>query len=676
MTKLTFNRVSSLINAPTTINGIITQIESAFDRVLFRDGTTPNQMTANLDMNNKRIYNLQMPQSDTEPARLQDINGLVDYVGLQNAKNTAVAAAAAASTSETNSAASAAASAASAAAAAATFASLDFKVIASGSATASTTPGVFTNFYLKENGTGTKKGGGLLIYDSASSATVNNGTVFSTATIGRFIRPVDGILHTNWFGIVDSAVTDQSAKFQDFINEAIANRYTAYIDPGYINCNGAQIYLNTTWAGNTARPGGGSGGTAAGGPLAGFRLTGANRRYTQIGKALIHVGAIGAYGADGLASGAISLEEFHMDKGGICLWSTEAATMLKNIRIMVGPTCSTPFNVPSTGTPGTIANTGYTTNAGIFAYGTNQLNLLGTRVECPTTETSLNYIGALFDANTNTCWNGGGVNLCGKGVVVKQTGLEFSQVAQNFVMRDCHFESNIQETLFVEDIRGCRIQGHFRGSDTVSNGNWDRANYPLLRFGNASSSKVAYGVTVHDSYFVGKSDLNATAINFEYVQEGSIFDNAIITFVNGVNLSSNATLIYPVIRNNFVSVTNDVVRDPISTYSLAPEAERVPYTLADVSNITWRVNSAPKAKLTLATASARTINAPIGAAEGLEYTIVINKSNASGSVNWNAAYVWPSATAPNITAMSTSQTCVCRFYYNGTSMLGSYTIYG
>lgn len=74
MTKLTFSRISSLINAPTTINGIIAQIESAFDRVLFRDGTTPNQMSGNLDMNSKRILNLPYPGSSTEPVRVQDFS--------------------------------------------------------------------------------------------------------------------------------------------------------------------------------------------------------------------------------------------------------------------------------------------------------------------------------------------------------------------------------------------------------------------------------------------------------------------------------------------------------------------------------------------------------------------------------------------------------------------------
>lgn len=82
MSKITLDRVASLTNAPTTLNGIITQIESAFDRVLFRDGTTPNQMSGNLDMNSKRILNLPAPTSNTEPFRLLDLNSAITTLNL------------------------------------------------------------------------------------------------------------------------------------------------------------------------------------------------------------------------------------------------------------------------------------------------------------------------------------------------------------------------------------------------------------------------------------------------------------------------------------------------------------------------------------------------------------------------------------------------------------------
>lgn len=48
------------------------KIESAFTNTLSRDGSTPNQMGANLDMNSNRIINLPTPQASTEPLRVQD----------------------------------------------------------------------------------------------------------------------------------------------------------------------------------------------------------------------------------------------------------------------------------------------------------------------------------------------------------------------------------------------------------------------------------------------------------------------------------------------------------------------------------------------------------------------------------------------------------------------------
>ena len=670
MSIFNFGRIGSLLGAPAAINGVITKIEAAFATVLSKNDNTGNQMTVDLDMNNNHIYNLPAPVEDTEPVRLIDIEGLVDYAELVDLKEAAEQAAADAEDAKDIAVAAAAAAAASAG-------SIDIRTISKASDIVTTTPGSNTQFLLKEYNADSFEGGGSLIYSSTSTATVNDGTVFNApASIGRFIRPVDGILHSNWFGIVDSTVTDQSQKLQKFLNEAIANKYTAFIDNGYIDCNGAQIYINQTWAGNTARPGGGAGGTAAGGPIAGFVLQGANRRYATIGHALIHVGAIGAYGGDGLASGALNFSNFFVDNGGIVSWSNEVASSYRDVRIFVGPACSTSFSIPSTGTPGTTYGS-FATNSGFFGYGCNQLNLDGLRVECPTDEVSLNYYGVWLDSVTNVYWNGGGVNTCGKGLVLKQTGLEFSQASQNFVMRDCHFESNIQETVYIEEGKSIRLQGHFRGSDTVTNGAWDRANYPVIRLGNAAAVKTPYGITIANSYLVGKSDLNATAILLERCVEADIKNNNFTTFVNGVVIYSGAFGVAPISKNNFISVTNEVVRNTTtSTYSIPTASERIPVALSDTTNVTWRVENAPNAKLNLATASARTLSAPINPSEGMNYRLIVNKSNASGTLSFNAIYLFPSGTAPDISSMTTSQTCIINFYYDGTNMLGTYNIIG
>lgn len=75
MTKVTLNDVGSLLDATTAVNTINSNsatVETAFDNTLSRDGTTPNQMGASLDMNSNHILNLPQPVNMSEPMRLLD----------------------------------------------------------------------------------------------------------------------------------------------------------------------------------------------------------------------------------------------------------------------------------------------------------------------------------------------------------------------------------------------------------------------------------------------------------------------------------------------------------------------------------------------------------------------------------------------------------------------------
>lgn len=49
--------VVDMVTAPTIINTNNDNIETAFDNTLSRDGSTPNQMEADLDMNSNNILN-------------------------------------------------------------------------------------------------------------------------------------------------------------------------------------------------------------------------------------------------------------------------------------------------------------------------------------------------------------------------------------------------------------------------------------------------------------------------------------------------------------------------------------------------------------------------------------------------------------------------------------------
>lgn len=74
--KVTLSNFSTFTNdssAVATINNNNQLLTSAFDNTLSRDGTVPNQMGAQLDMNSNQIINLGAPASGTSAARLQDV---------------------------------------------------------------------------------------------------------------------------------------------------------------------------------------------------------------------------------------------------------------------------------------------------------------------------------------------------------------------------------------------------------------------------------------------------------------------------------------------------------------------------------------------------------------------------------------------------------------------------
>lgn len=80
MTKITLNNVATFQNdssavATTSANNAV--IVAAMDNTLSRDGTSPNQMGASLDMNNHTIINLPDATSNQNPATLNQLNNAI-----------------------------------------------------------------------------------------------------------------------------------------------------------------------------------------------------------------------------------------------------------------------------------------------------------------------------------------------------------------------------------------------------------------------------------------------------------------------------------------------------------------------------------------------------------------------------------------------------------------------
>ena len=74
--KVTLTPISTFVNdssAATAYNNNLATITSGFDQCLFLNGTAPNQMQSQLDMNSNQIINLPAPSSINSPARLQDV---------------------------------------------------------------------------------------------------------------------------------------------------------------------------------------------------------------------------------------------------------------------------------------------------------------------------------------------------------------------------------------------------------------------------------------------------------------------------------------------------------------------------------------------------------------------------------------------------------------------------
>ncbi len=76
MSKITLNNVRSLASwttAGSTIDNNSAVVQTAFDNTLSRDGTSPNYMSSQLDMNSNQIINLPAPLTPNSPVRLTDI---------------------------------------------------------------------------------------------------------------------------------------------------------------------------------------------------------------------------------------------------------------------------------------------------------------------------------------------------------------------------------------------------------------------------------------------------------------------------------------------------------------------------------------------------------------------------------------------------------------------------
>ncbi len=77
MAKLTLNAIGSRYGSIDALNDNLDLIEAAFENTLSRDGTGPNNMESDLDMDSNSIINLADGVNNTDAVNLRQVNGLI-----------------------------------------------------------------------------------------------------------------------------------------------------------------------------------------------------------------------------------------------------------------------------------------------------------------------------------------------------------------------------------------------------------------------------------------------------------------------------------------------------------------------------------------------------------------------------------------------------------------------
>lgn len=92
------------------------------------------------------------------------------------------------------------------------------------------------------------------------------------------------------------------------------------------------------------------------------------------------------------------------------------------------------------------------------------------------------------------------------------------------------------------------------------------------------------------------------------------------------------------------------------------------YSLSASTTITWDVNLAQSAHLTLTGSTTISVNAPRA---GYWYTLFIKYTTASPSIVWSVAFKWPGGTAPSLTEIGGGGKDLFQFYCpDGSAMFG------
>lgn len=454
------------------------------------------------------------------------------------------------------------------------------------------------------------------------------------AVVTRFRNLQGGKLYTGDFGIKTDASVSQAVKFQSFIDACVGERCEAVIaaaasSANGIDLDGATIFLNV-------------GGAEAGTPLHGFGMRGENRRYSILKNGVISVGTVFAFGADGNASAYGYLSDFYL-VGSLHCWSLEAASMLSNLRI-VGNGLAPSYADDKPGVDWDLS---------LLVYGCNQTQLQRVRVENDGT-----HDGIVIDGSANIMMLGGGANLCKRGVVSMDTGINGSATNNtNLQLQAVHFEGNKEECIVIESADNVTIRGNHIRTNQTSVG-----TDPTIRIGDsASGPTLVQAVDVSGNWMRGGLTGDDTAIDIQRANGVTIGDNFFWTYDTAVNANTGLADFVTLGNgssdtNTYSSVTTKIVRSTVAKRAREIAENQATITL-NTTTPAWDTDFSKRAKLSLV-AAGKTIPNPTNVVVGDTYQLLITKSNIANSITtWGDQFAFDGA-APTFLNMTTSQFAV------------------
>lgn len=205
-------------------------------------------------------------------------------------------------------------------------------------------------------------------------------------------------------------------------------------------------------------------------------------------------------------------------------------------------------------------------------------------------------------------------------------------------------------------------------SGTVANGGTGQTTYTdgQLLIGNSSGNTLSKSTLTAGS---GISVTNGNGfISIAATGGSGTVTSVSVTTANGVSGSVATSTTTPAITLTLGAITPSSIVSA-GNVSYTGQSFGNVFTLTDASTIAWNMNSGGIASVTLG--ASRIMGAPTNIQAGGTYALrVIQDATGSRLITWNAAFKWPSGTAPTLSTAANAVDLVTFISYDGSTLYG------